>query len=170
MLKLDLVRLEKEGSLRLQAAIPQTEPLWADVGLDFATPLNVDLQASRVGLDQILIRGTLTGALAQECRRCLKPVQAPVRAEIAALYGPTDETVDDEDGEIRPVDPRASEIDLTDLVREEVLLSAPAYAECSEGCKGLCPGCGIDLNVETCQCVTEEADSRWDALRALKTD
>lgn len=49
-----------------------------------------------------------------------------------------------------------NEIDLTDMVREELLLHFPAIPLCSESCKGLCDKCGIDLNEKRCSCKHEE--------------
>jgi uncharacterized protein len=47
-------------------------------------------------------------------------------------------------------------IDLTDLVREQVLLSLPTYPLCRPSCRGLCPRCGVDLNRMACRCTAEE--------------
>jgi uncharacterized protein len=38
---------------------------------------------------------------------------------------------------------------------------------CKPDCKGLCPHCGIDLNVEQCNCADADVDERMAALRAL---
>ena len=59
-------------------------------------------------------------------------------------------------------------IELDDLVREEILLAMPGHVLCSEECKGLCPTCRIDLNVRTCNCITDRTDSRWDKLKDLQ--
>ena len=44
------------------------------------------------------------------------------------------------------------QIDLTQSLREEVLLSLPIKVLCKEACKGLCPNCGQNLNVKSCRC------------------
>lgn len=172
MLKLDLAALERAGSLRVQTAIPEGDALWAETDLRFLAPLAVDLQAEVVAGGQYLVRGTLRSEVAQDCRRCLKPVRVPVSQQVTFVFSPRDETEGEEDGdpEIRTIESDAQELDLGQAIREELVLTVPAYAVCSPDCKGLCPSCGVDLNVETCQCVRHEADPRWDALRALKTD
>ena len=58
--------------------------------------------------------------------------------------------------------------DLTDEVRESIILTLPAYPVCREGCKGLCARCGRNLNEGPCGCVEESGDSRWGALDALE--
>ncbi len=45
------------------------------------------------------------------------------------------------------------ELDIDGDVREELLLQFPMRVLCSDGCKGLCPGCGVDLNKEQCKCL-----------------
>jgi uncharacterized protein len=48
------------------------------------------------------------------------------------------------------------------------LLDAPIAPVCRQDCAGLCPTCGIDRNVATCDCLVAVADPRWDALSQLK--
>jgi uncharacterized protein len=39
---------------------------------------------------------------------------------------------------------------------------------CNENCKGICAGCGADLNTELCKCPEKPADPRWEKLLSLK--
>ena len=59
-------------------------------------------------------------------------------------------------------------IELDDLVREEILLALPAQVLCRESCRGLCPVCGVDRNLSTCDCEARQIDSRWEALKDLQ--
>ena len=59
-------------------------------------------------------------------------------------------------------------IDLTDLVREQILLDLPTQILCREDCKGLCQKCGANLNEVNCNCAENETDPRWSALKNLK--
>ena len=43
-------------------------------------------------------------------------------------------------------------IDLTQIAREEIVLTYPEKLLCSLDCKGLCPQCGRNKNVHTCRC------------------
>jgi len=61
---------------------------------------------------------------------------------------------------------RAAAIDLTEAVREELLLAVPQYVVCRDDCRGLCPRCGADLNAGPCGCAPE-TDPRWAALTKL---
>lgn len=59
------------------------------------------------------------------------------------------------------------EIDITDLVRENLLLAQPLKKLCKENCKGLCSKCGVNLNVSTCSCDKESIDPRLMVLQQL---
>ena len=62
------------------------------------------------------------------------------------------------------------QIDLSRMVKENILLEAPIAPLCRPDCAGLCPTCGTDLNVASCDCVTVEFDPRWEALSQLKAN
>ena len=54
------------------------------------------------------------------------------------------------------------------IVEERIQMAIPMKPLCREDCLGLCPRCGTDRNGSDCNCVTEFADPRWNALRILK--
>ncbi|HMA77413.1 MAG TPA: DUF177 domain-containing protein [Candidatus Krumholzibacteriaceae bacterium] len=58
--------------------------------------------------------------------------------------------------------------DIFPRVKESVLLNIPMKILCRKECKGLCPVCGNDLNIEECGCEREQTDPRWVALDKLK--
>ena len=60
------------------------------------------------------------------------------------------------------------EIDLTEAIQEQVLLSLPLKPLCREDCKGLCPRCGEDLNKGECGCRRQAVDPRLAVLAQLK--
>ena len=59
-------------------------------------------------------------------------------------------------------------IDLDVLVFEQVLLQIPIKPLCKDDCKGLCPHCGINLNVASCGCKSEDFDERLAVLKKFK--
>jgi uncharacterized protein len=62
------------------------------------------------------------------------------------------------------------EINLEPLVREQVLLALPTRPLCAEDCRGLCGGCGMDLNTESCRCSGDTKDPRMAIFRTLRID
>jgi Large ribosomal RNA subunit accumulation protein YceD len=66
------------------------------------------------------------------------------------------------------LDFHADVLDLTEDVREDILLAFPSRCLCHTDCKGLCPDCGQNLNVRECGCQDEAPEeSPWQALEKL---
>jgi uncharacterized protein len=112
------------------------------------------------------------------CSRCLEPMTVPVDAAFDLRYQPHSTNVgrgDDVEQEIEEDDLTTAfyqndEIDLEQLMREQFYLALPMKPLCSEGCKGLCPLCGTNLNRESCDCRREWVDPRLAPLAELKTE
>lgn len=102
------------------------------------------------------------------CARCLAEVEDTVRFLC-------EKTVADEKGLLRLentenddyVQIKGGKLDLDAPICDEILLSFPMRILCSEDCKGLCAGCGADLNREACRCTKKEVDPRLAKLAAL---
>jgi uncharacterized protein len=168
MLHVDLNRLQREGRVRVDEAVAPGSGFWDGTGATPHTPLEVHLEAQQVGPD-VVVRGHLAGEFDLTCRRCLEPVVAGIDEELGLLYRARLEPGDDEPADVLPL-PRGGALDLTTPVREHVLLAVPTYVYCQEGCRGLCPQCGANLNQAVCACTSEEADDRWAPLRQLKAE
>ncbi|RMD95294.1 MAG: DUF177 domain-containing protein [Calditrichaeota bacterium] len=101
-----------------------------------------------------------------QCDRCLEPFSRDLDSDFRVTYSSDPEFVRlDED--IRLIPPDQAEIDISEDVRETVLLAIPIKLLCKEDCKGLCPHCGANLNFETCTCPGPQLDPRWEALKKL---
>lgn len=170
MLRLDLARLDREGVVRVDADVPADDPLWKDTDFTFDGPVHVRLRATVAGSGEVVVRGGVEARLAQQCRRCLDPVVGALAQEVTMVFLSSDTPGMAEDGDARVFDGRAPELDLSEPVREEVVLAIDPYVVCDPECKGLCPRCGANLNAEVCGCSFDEPDPRWDALRALKEE
>ncbi len=170
MLRVDLVRLEREGALRVEGAIDADDPLFEESGMRFASPLHASLDATIAGSGEVVIRGSVHGTLVQECRRCLAELNSPFDTELTLVFVPADELGEDPAGDVYPLEATVGELDLRGPIREEVVLTVPSFAFCKEDCRGLCSWCGTNLNEQNCQCSGEDADPRWDVLRTLGSE
>jgi uncharacterized protein len=168
MLKVNLAALDR-GEVRIHEQVAADDPMWDGSGVNLVEPLEVDLTARSVG-DGVLLRGRLRATVERECRRCLVGVRQPVDDTVDMLFAPIGEDEDELGGEVYPLPERGQELDVTDAVREQLLLRAPQYVLCEEACRGLCPQCGTNLNEGSCDCVSEAAPSPWDALKQVKFD
>jgi uncharacterized protein len=113
--------------------------------------------------DGIAVRGSIGVPWVGVCRRCLVNLDGIDAVEIDELY---QKTVIDPDAFII----EDGQLDLNPLVRETALLALDDERLCRPDCAGLCPNCGIDRNLEQCDCNTEVTDPRWAALDSLALD
>ena len=119
------------------------------------------LRLSRTS-EGILIQGDLTTAVDGECSRCLAPtaIELLITLEELFVHSPNSdaEFVVGEDGII----------DLTPLMREEIITATPIAPLCKPDCAGLCLHCGHDLNLGPCECDRDEIDPRFAILMQLR--
>ena len=169
MLKVDLGLLARQHRVRIDDDIAATDPLWADLPSRFVEPVTVRLEVQQAGSD-VVARGTAQGTTELACRRCLRPVRHELDLELTLFYRAGMAGADAEAEEIYVLPARAGELDLGPAVREHVLLAAPEYVVCAQDCRGFCPRCGTNLNEASCDCVVEDEDPRWAALRRLRTE
>ncbi len=169
MLRVDLGRLERKQSVQVEGLLEPDQHSFDGCGFVREDPLRVALTAAWAGSGEVVVRGTLRGSVIQGCRRCLEPVERTVDSEITMVFA-SSELLDDEEEETRRIGRGEREIDLGPHIRDELILLVPMYIECRTDCKGLCAGCGVNLNEADCQCSTEDMDPRWDALRARKNE
>jgi uncharacterized protein len=121
----------------------------------------------------IRLKGSFTGRFQVPCARCVEPVEIPLGAEFDLIFRPADA---DAEAPERSITAPETEIGyyqrdsllLEDVLREQVLLSLPVRTLCKPDCKGLCPRCGGDRNVQTCSCEEGPSDPRWQALAGLQ--
>ena len=117
------------------------------------------LSAVMAGAD-LVVTGSASVPILTSCARCLDDVRTVIAVRDLCFHF---EKV------------RDLEVDLTDDVREELLLAIPSCFYCSPDCKGVCPSCGVNLNHGSCACASHPAEpepdsaapSPWDQLDPL---
>ena len=122
----------------------------------------------------LLAYGELDARARGACSRCLRPVETPVHLTIEEEYLPTVDVTTgqplpkqaDDDGASFEIDAH-HHVDLTEAVRQALVMNEPMRPLCRPDCAGLCNQCGADLNEGRCACPEQPADDRWAALRAL---
>ena len=111
----------------------------------------------------LLLNARLDTVLSLVCDRCAKPFEREKTVEYDTLLA--FELANGESDDIVLLD-KDGALELDELMREVFLLEMDTKNLCSEDCKGLCPGCGVDLNVEPCRC-RREIDPRLSKLAQL---
>ena len=113
--------------------------------------------------ENVSIEATVTATVTSRCARCLEEVIQPIKAEMCAEFAHQPD----------PEDPdqycfEASTLELTDAIRDALVLELPIRFLCKEDCKGLCSKCGTNLNTGTCNCLHGDDDlNPFAALRSM---
>lgn len=124
-------------------------------------------------IQDIRLHGGLEAKFEQPCARCLDPVSYDVKRQFDLLYRPVGVDAGREEMSVTSAEAEVSYYEgdgilLEDALREQVLLEVPLKATCREDCKGLCPHCGKNLNLEQCSCAEPIEDPRWSALKEIR--
>ena len=130
---------------------PEVIALESDASAKVDGPISYSLHAQLLG-QELIVTGTVGAEVHFNCSRCAdafaREVSDPAfffEKEVENLHEP---------------------LDLTDEVRESIILAFPNYPLCREVCRGLCPRCGVNLNRETCGCKPPETE-HWTAFSGL---
>ena len=171
-----------EGALSLKyEEQPETFPVLAQLVADgiceFPAPLKAALRAQQIG-DMVKIDGRISTTVRLDCGRCLQSFEMPLAASFTLTYSrmepaPEQGDADQEDVELTSADIgliyfQGEEINLKNEIQEQVVLALPLRALCKPDCRGLCPGCYVDLNTAECHCDNSPPEGKFAALKNLK--
>ncbi len=123
---------------------------------DFVNKSEVELKLTHTSRQHITVAGHSAFRLRMCCSRCLEPVLVPFNLELTAELD-MNHPADSED-ELPYVSGYSLDVDL--LVLDELFVNMPISVLCSEDCKGLCRGCGKNLNHGPCDCDNTVLDPR----------
>jgi uncharacterized protein len=132
--KVDLRRLTEEG-VDLEGTEPASFFALTEADPARATgPMEYTLHAERDD-DDLIVTGSVSGKFSLECGRCLERFEMDVQLDpyLAEL----------------PIESGQEMIDLTEALREDILLALPSYPRCEDG------------NVDTREC---PAEGRFDTV------
>jgi uncharacterized protein len=149
---IDVAKIPEEG-LKLNAAEPGEILGLSEADEIYPTgPVACSLYLQVVD-ETLIVRGTLSVPMAAHCARCTQIFSTSVA----------------DSGFLRdfPGIQGTEEVDLTEDLREAILLNLPHFPLCNENCKGLCARCGKDLNGGSCGCREMKAGGPWGALDNL---
>lgn len=119
----------------------------------FLDPIYVQMELKRVE-HEVAVKGRIKAMVVMECARCLKSFDYEVVKTNFFAYV-----------KIK----HHENIDLTGLIREDIIVSLPMRVLCDEQCKGLCSRCGENLNTSSCECSTISLKEKGGAFSDLDT-
>lgn len=135
------------------------------LGAENRMACRVEAEVRRIG-DAVHVHADVTGRFSTKCHRCLDATSVEVVSGFDLLIQRGDEPAESSD-EYVYLPTGQDTISLDHYIYENLIVNIPIQIFCKETCKGLCSGCGANLNREECTC-TEPADPRWNELRKLR--
>lgn len=158
--------LEQENEL-VAADFPEL----ADIGENLA-PVKVKVKVTRTQSGFLVIGGAET-TIDLTCTRCLESFSYQLKADFTEEFF-TKDTVETQPDELMFGEQVSTYVgdylELNSLITESLVVSFPMKVLCQHDCLGLCPNCGQNFNVRTCQCVIVQTDPRLAPLADLFKD
>ncbi len=160
----------------------------AQISFDFLiAPNEIDLEGEAIKLKDVVkiegelkrgiartdVQGKIAAEIEVECNRCLQTAEISLEFPFDAVFVTAENYTQEKEAQLKADDLEVSvfegdKLDLTELVREQILLNLPTQIFCREDCQGLCQKCGANLNLIDCNCEEKEIDPRWAVLKNLK--
>jgi uncharacterized protein len=135
MLKFTVKDITAVG-LEIQKEVPASEIGLEEGDVDLRSPLTVEAGLTRTG-NTVVADVMVSAQYGYQCARCLADFQRSKSREFHFDYEVSS-----------PMDV----IDIGEDIRQEMILAIPQRVLCSKDCKGICAGCGVNLNNEKCKC------------------
>ncbi|MEW6546342.1 MAG: DUF177 domain-containing protein [Bacillota bacterium] len=172
-MQVDISGLRPQTGARMGFSFCEPLPDGLPAGISLVGPVEVEGTVLNTG-PAYLVEGEIRATVEAICGRCLasfrETVRTPLREEFreGSPSLPGREEISEESGaEVWFF--QGDTMDLTEAVRQNLILALPSQPLCRPECPGLCPVCGRRLDEGTCSCRVEEVDPRLEPLRRFLT-
>ncbi len=135
MIKFPVRDITSKG-LEVNQTIPKEGIGLSDEEIDLRSPITVIAKIQRVD-NQIVADTKVSADYGYFCARCLQDFHEVHNSHYHFDFEVTNDV---------------EYIDLGEEIRQELIMANPARVLCKDDCKGICPGCGANLNLEQCKC------------------
>ncbi len=124
---------------------------------------------------RVIMAGSLAAKVRLDCDRCCEPFVLPLdeaflidfelagQSSVASAMG--EHLLGREEMDTVFLDEPA--IDVYEILAQQIFLAMPEKILCDEECRGLCSGCGVNLNQRSCHCGGERRESPFGALAGV---
>lgn len=164
----DLDQLDLDD--RASASLSFGELIESGAEVPFSRSVEGRITLSRAG-DVTWVRGEVGTEVTLLCARCARPFAHRLVGIFREGYraGAAEAEHRAEGGSGAVVLALATPLlDVTELVRQHLVLAVPMAPLCRPDCRGLCPTCGADRNEGDCGCSADAVDPRLEALRRFR--
>lgn len=174
-MKININNIPEEG-LDIQATKDRNwlQSIFGDVGESDFTLDEIHITCNIRKLQQsVFVSGAIDTVIHLPCSRCLETALLPVSTPFRYTLVPAAPEESREEVELSEEDLEygyyeGETVDCDPLIYEQIVLQIPMKVLCTEDCRGLCPDCGTNLNLEACNCLSERVDERLAVLKKLK--
>ena len=148
------------SSLDILCDVAFDEPELDGQNISFTSPMHLEGNIKNInGLLYMVLNGT--ASYVYQCSRCLEPVDSKLDFNIKEVFSKTELENENDDVIILS----SNEIDLKEIAEQSFFCALPIAGLCKETCRGLCPICGCNLNIEDFDCENDDIDPRLSALK-----
>lgn len=145
-MRLDLRRLKRSGKDKTDFYFeyaPESNLSESIPDSKVVVPVKISGSVTLTGDHSAFVEGEVLFTIEGACTRCLTQTVKTYTAEF-------EEAVSDGEDEIYPL--VNDTIDLAKIVDDVILMNVPVSFLCDDACKGICVGCGVNLNNGECKC------------------
>jgi len=172
----------RESPVRLELDIPPETLDLSDEEYQFHEKVKADVTFHLIGETDVIATGSLATHAEAVCVRCLEPARVALASQVSETWmkGESQRETSGEDIDDAPLlrTYQGDSFDASEAFRELIMAELPSHPVCSPDCRGLCPGCGVNLNEEPCQCsargqepAEETAELAWkQSLKKIHLD
>ena len=153
--------LQNDGlSIPIDTNISIDSEIFDDLDVVFNTPVNVsgDIKSIR---GMLYLTLDISAVCMAKCSRCLCDTEEKLDFTINEVFSKPG--LENKNDDVIILD--SNEIELKDIVEQALCCALPIRSLCDADCKGLCPVCGCNLNIESCNCEHDDIDPRLAVLK-----
>ena len=168
--------LEGEVILDFVEDAIQSEIFSKEDDIKFLEKISGHIKFKKAG-SMILTDGNLKTSVKLTCVLCLNEFDYDIDVPFGIIYSAKPKKVDME------IELTKEDLDIayfsdefinpSEEIRDAIILDIPFNPRCKGDCLGLCPRCGMNLNIESCGCEKDNGDEDAEAwkskLKKLKT-
>ncbi len=130
--------------------------------ISFDAPVTLKATLTNTG-GLLKLDGILETHYKGKCSKCLKEVEADLKLKIRETIVNGEKFHED----IEAYTYEGKFVDLDRVIKDNIILSLPMRLLCRENCKGVCPVCGRDRNIEDCGCSQDDLNPKMEVLKKL---
>ena len=157
----DMKDLRHEDFKEFEALVSPASLDLAYEEVEFIEPLSCAVQLFRQVNDSVYVAADIEVKVSVLCRRCIGPFEVDVTTTLELLFAVGSESLERSEADERYYDGEI--LDISEDVRQGLILEMPVWPLCSEVCEGLCEHCGAALNHEVCSCETTDESAVLDS-------